>query len=258
MIGKEMLLQFPNEVEVQNELLKMPPQETGFEGLYLGHNFWNTYSESLSDFNRFYENNDRDADKSIENHMIEYASRRNLLLSHEANMSREINMGREAQKTVYESFDMRSECNIGRNIKATHRAVADNLWNKTAQLERFFGKGYQITDPDQARHQMIKLESDLVGSKLFGAVPKEHKREFYCLDENIWVWYEQWKEYGERQSRMVRYEVSENQVTKNIDGMYKKVGEAELANLRQAIHLYYTEIMHKIYRVDPYTGRALA
>lgn len=104
----------------QNEVLSMPPQETGFEGLYLGHNFWNTHSESLSDLNRFRELNGRDAERTIESHIQGYDARRKLLT------------GCELQRPAHEVFDMSSECNISRNINATRQAVLQNLFNRAA------------------------------------------------------------------------------------------------------------------------------
>lgn len=124
-------------------------------------------------------------------------------------------------------------------------------------MGKIFGKRRKGASLTQTRYKMIKRESDLVGSRLFGAIPKGHTREFYCLDEHTWVWLEEWKEGTATQRRMVRYEVLADKVIKNIDGVYKKVGETELANLRQAIHIYYMEVMRNIYKVDPYTGQAL-
>ena len=39
--------------------------------------------------------------------------------------------------------------------------------------------------------ELIQLESE-IGAQLFGEIPKGHRREFFCLDEKTWIWYEEW------------------------------------------------------------------
>ena len=127
-------------------------------------------------------------------------------------------------------------------------------------MKKLFGKGknkYSEAELAQTKYKMIRRESDLVGSQLFGVIPEGHVREFYCLDEHTWVWSEEWEKGGTKQKRVIRYELGENNVIKNIDGVYKKIGEVELKNLRQAIRVYYAEVMKNIYKIDPYTGQAL-
>jgi hypothetical protein len=107
------------------------------------------------------------------------------------------------------------------------------------------------------KRDLIRHESDLVGSQLFGPIPDGHKREFYCLDEHTWVWHEAWKEDGKARERTVRYEIRQDGVTKNVNGHYKNVEVAELENLRQAMRIYYEEVMRSIYSIDPKTGQSI-
>lgn len=105
---------------------------------------------------------------------------------------------------------------------------------------------------------LIRMESQ-IGAKLFGAVPAGHRREFFCLDEHTWVWYEEWlDESKKKQSITTRYEVHENGILKVQDGQpYQVVEGEELRNLVTAIQLYYEQVVRHIYHFDPTTGKPL-
>ena len=79
-----------------------------------------------------------------------------------------------------------------------------------------------------------------IGGKLFGPIPKGHRREFFCLDEHTWVWYEEWTDAnGQRQSKTTRYDVRPKGVVKIQDGHPSQyVGLEEARNLYQAVELY--------------------
>jgi len=106
--------------------------------------------------------------------------------------------------------------------------------------------------------QLIKLESE-IGAQLFGKVPKGRRREFFCLDENNWIWHEEWLDDHRRiVSQTVRYEVQEKGILKVQDGgNYSYITGAELSNLILAIKLYYERVMRELYKVDPHTGKSL-
>lgn len=86
---------------------------------------------------------------------------------------------------------------------------------------------------------LIRREAK-IGGKLFGPVPQGHRREFFCLDEHTWVWYEEWTDQaGQRQSTTTRYDVRPNGIIKNQDGRPSQYVELEEArNLYQAVKLY--------------------
>jgi hypothetical protein len=108
------------------------------------------------------------------------------------------------------------------------------------------------------RRELIQRES-VIGGKLFGAVPEGHHRQFFNLDRNTWVWYEEWIENGKQQSRTTRYEVHENGIMKVQDGApYYYIEGRELDNLVMAIKLYYEQVAHDVYKFDAATGKALA
>ncbi|HEY5695616.1 MAG TPA: hypothetical protein VIQ80_02165 [Candidatus Saccharimonadales bacterium] len=107
--------------------------------------------------------------------------------------------------------------------------------------------------------ELIQLESE-IGSKLFGEIPKGHRREFFCLDEKTWIWYEEWlDETGKRHSMTVRYEVHSNGILKVQEGArYSFIEGEELNNLIAAATMYYEQVARGVYKRDPYTGQKLA
>ncbi len=107
---------------------------------------------------------------------------------------------------------------------------------------------------------LIRMESR-IGGQLFGPVPKGHRREFFCLDKDTWVWYEEWLDPTTRKmvSTTTRYEVHDNGVLKVQEGQpYTFVEGQELTNLVWAMHMYYEEVARQIYGYDPTTGKPMA
>jgi hypothetical protein len=105
---------------------------------------------------------------------------------------------------------------------------------------------------------LIRLESK-IGSQLFGPIPKGHRREFFCLDEHTWIWYEEWNDAkGKRQSITTRYEVHPNNILKVQDNQpYQIVEGTELQNLAMATRLYREQVIRGIYHRDHITGQPL-
>lgn len=87
--------------------------------------------------------------------------------------------------------------------------------------------------------ELIRAEAK-IGGKLFGPIPHGHRREFFCLDEHTWIWYEEWVDNNnQRQSKTTRYDVRPNGVIKIQDGQPSQYVELEEArNLYQAVGLY--------------------
>lgn len=109
-----------------------------------------------------------------------------------------------------------------------------------------------------SERELIQRESE-IGGYLFGPVPKGHHRQFFNLDRNTWVWYEEWTdEKGKKQQITTRYEIRENGILKVQEGApYYYIEGTELANLVTAIRTYYEEVSRQVYRRDPMTGRLL-
>lgn len=109
------------------------------------------------------------------------------------------------------------------------------------------------------RRDLIRLES-AIGRDLFGAVPAGHRREFFNLDENTWIWHEEWTdtETGKPQEITTRYEVHPNGILKVQDGQpYRFIDGEELQYFDRATQLYYERVMVEVYHCDPATGQPL-
>ncbi len=101
---------------------------------------------------------------------------------------------------------------------------------------------------------LIKMESKL-GGQLFGPIPEGHRREFFCLDEHTWVWYESSTDAqtGKISSLTTRYEIRGDRIIKMQDGQpYRYASLSEAKNLLEAVRRYYSTIVTQIY------GRQLA
>lgn len=73
---------------------------------------------------------------------------------------------------------------------------------------------HTITEKD-----LVRMESK-IGDTLFGPVPKGHRREFFCLDEHTWIWYESSTDSatGKTSSLTTRYEIRGNRIVKVQEG----------------------------------------
>lgn len=109
-----------------------------------------------------------------------------------------------------------------------------------------------------SRRDLIRMESK-IGAEVFGPIPAGHRREFFCLDPNTWIWYEQWTNAnGKQQELTTRYEVHPNGVLKVQDGQpYVMIEGKELENLLLAVKIYRERVMRDVYHRDPATGHKL-
>lgn len=132
-------------------------------------------------------------------------------------------------------------------LKKTLKLIIGNEPKPTARLRK-------LTNRD-----LIRLESK-IGSQLFGPVPEGHRREFFCLDVNTWIWYEQWADSnGQRHELTTRYEIHPNGILKVQDGQpYAMVEGEELRNLALATRIYRERTLREVYHRDPATGQSLA
>jgi hypothetical protein len=86
---------------------------------------------------------------------------------------------------------------------------------------------------NDVENRLIRFEAE-IGGKLFGPVPKGHKRQFFRLDQHAWVWHEEWVDKsGRRQVTTTRYEVWPNGVFKSQNG-----GPSHGLSMNEARHLY--------------------
>lgn len=78
----------------------------------------------------------------------------------------------------------------------------------------------------------------VIGGRLFGDVPAGHRREFFCLDKNTWIWHEEWIDsLGDKQVQTMRYDVRPDVILKTQDGSsYQALNATETKNLIVAAH----------------------
>lgn len=107
-----------------------------------------------------------------------------------------------------------------------------------------------------SERELLQLESN-IGRELFGPVPKGHQREFFCLDETTYIWYESYKDTDGKEIELTtRYEIQGDKILKAQPGArYSYIEGQELENLLMAIGMYYERVMRTIYDRDPRTGQ---
>ena len=102
---------------------------------------------------------------------------------------------------------------------------------------------------DQAHRDLIRYEAQ-IGGKLFGPIPKNRRREFFCLDEQTWIWHEEWVDgSGNKQIVTTRYDVRPHGIFKAQDNMpYRRVVDEELDNFYHAAKLYIQKVSAELER----------
>lgn len=90
---------------------------------------------------------------------------------------------------------------------------------------------------------LIHFEARL-GGRIFGEVPKDHRREFFCLDEHTWVWHEEWIDAsGRPQALTTRYDIRHDGTILKAQGTtYQSLSPEELRNFKQAVRLYRQQV----------------
>ena len=106
--------------------------------------------------------------------------------------------------------------------------------------------------------ELLTLESE-VGSKIFGPIEHGRRREFFCLDEQTWIWHEEWLDESRKlQTSTIRYEINEHGVLKVQEGArYSYLDGKELQNFSVAVRVYYEQVAREVYHRDPETGEKL-
>jgi len=86
---------------------------------------------------------------------------------------------------------------------------------------------------------LMRAEAQLA-QNIFGPVQNGGKREFFCLDRNTWIWYEQWtSDAGEAKQITTRYLVRSGEIVKSQNGgAYHRLTIAEAENFQAATQEY--------------------
>lgn len=94
---------------------------------------------------------------------------------------------------------------------------------------------------------LIRHEAQ-IGGELFGPVPDNRRREFFCLDKHTWVWHEEWTDgKGETHVQTTRYDIRPNGILKSQNGRYQPVTSSEAHRLQAAANTYLQRITKEIY-----------
>ncbi len=98
--------------------------------------------------------------------------------------------------------------------------------------------------------QLIQFESQF-GRNIFGPVPENHHRDFFCLDEYTWIWHEDWlDEKGNRIVVSTRYILRPDGAIKSHNGQsYQKVEPQEFDHLYKAIKKYVSAVSDQYSRM---------
>lgn len=127
------------------------------------------------------------------------------------------------------------------------------LIDKIAKLTKF-----QTETDDQKRSRLRKeflRHEARIGGKLFGPVKKDGDRQFFCLDEYTWIWYEKWTENDEVKTRTTRYEVRPDGILKAQDDKhFRMISENEADKFLSAVIAYEKKVNSEIY--NPILQRA--
>lgn len=109
------------------------------------------------------------------------------------------------------------------------------------------------------KEQLISRESQ-IGRTLFGDIPVGHQRDFFNVNEHVWVWHESWRDrLGKKHEKVVKYDVHQSGVWKRVnEGEPIHLQGQELANFVAATSLYFQYVMPEIYSRDPVTGQLLS
>ncbi len=88
-----------------------------------------------------------------------------------------------------------------------------------------------------------------IGGTVFGPIPKDRRREFFCLDEHTWVWHEEWQDnQGKHHVMTTRYDVRPNGILKSQNGShYQPVSDHEARRLLKAAKTYQQKVKQQIY-----------
>lgn len=104
-------------------------------------------------------------------------------------------------------------------------------------------------DRQSQLRRKLMLHEAKVGGRLFGEVPANRRREFFCLDKHTWVWHEEWNDQsGQHHVVTTRYDVRPDGILKSQNGShYQQASNEETARLIEAANLYNKEIKKEVY-----------
>lgn len=118
---------------------------------------------------------------------------------------------------------------------------------------QFFKGGARNNDARNADIQkdLMRREADL-NKTLFGPIPDGVIRDFFCLDRNTWIWYEEWVDNsGHTQMVTTRYVVRPTEILKSRNGSaYQRLTLEEARNFQKATSKYSEKVQTELYATN--------
>ncbi|HSW98230.1 MAG TPA: hypothetical protein VLF71_00135 [Candidatus Saccharimonadales bacterium] len=113
----------------------------------------------------------------------------------------------------------------------------------------FSGFAFSKADRRAREYRDLIRQEAALGGELFGPIPPNGRREFFCLDRHTWVWHEEWDdEQGVHHAVTTRYDVRPQGVYKAQDGQsYQPVSFQEGRRLYKVMDLYNKTVKAKLY-----------
>lgn len=127
--------------------------------------------------------------------------------------------------------------------------------NRTEASNSIFGKIIRKIAPESpttsslSGEDYVEMESE-IGGAIFGSAPEGHEWEFYCEDEQTWVWRDSTvdPQNGSITSLTTRYRVQGDRIIKSQDGQPDRYSEAdETVNLYEATQQYSSQVARQVY-----------
>lgn len=96
--------------------------------------------------------------------------------------------------------------------------------------------------------ELIRKEAQ-IGGKIFGPVPQNGRREFFCLNRTTWIWHEEWVDtHGVHHAITTRYDVRPQGIMKAQDGQpYQYISREEAKHFIQAVKIYNERVHAELY-----------
>lgn len=113
--------------------------------------------------------------------------------------------------------------------------------NIIAAIKKYIG------DNPVVYNNLIRKEAQ-IGGRLFGVIPKNVTRSFFCLDEHTWVYHEDIAlKDGTIKSNIIRYELQPDRIVKVINGNRYLLSDNEKQNFQKAANNYQKRVFSELY-----------
>ncbi len=99
------------------------------------------------------------------------------------------------------------------------------------------------------RYRELLRKEAKIGGELFGPLRDGARREFFCLNEDTWVWHEEWvDENNMHHAVTTRYDIRPQGIMKAQDGLpYHYISRDEAKNFYKAVKLYNKRVLNELY-----------